>query len=292
MSTLTFLALLLAAPASDRAVEPVAVEAPPEPTPPANTTPTTTPTPAPADAAITPTPVAPTPAPITIQPTPYTAPPPPPPAPQVRRPDRPIRWRVDIVGGVGGALHRDPAWRAFDRDRRVIQPAWGLRADFRLASSRVFLGAGAFFRRFTGGGDLHDTLYSHVLVREPIAALRASIVTVEGLDVIVQAGGGPSIVDLDLNSGTQYASQRSVVAMVDALAGVALYLPKRWLPRRGASRVTGGLELSAGYTWRGDVDVRPALVPPEDPIAADTTAFGDLALRGLTWRFALFIRFQ
>ena len=70
-----------------------------------------------------------------------------------------------------------------------------------------------------------------------------------------------------------------------------LYLPKRWLPRRGASRVTGGLELAAGYTWRKSVDVRPTLATDEDPIATQGTEFGDVAIRGFAWRLGVFVRF-
>lgn len=281
------LVLLLLAPptATDRAVEPVAVEAPaaaPEPAP--VTTPE--PAPAPTTGAINPWsgPIGPA---TAVQPQPYTPPPPPPPPKKFA--DRPIRHRVDLYAAVGAEAHRDPAWRAFG-DRVTTNLNLGVRADFRLASGPLFLGGGLGFRRLSDEGDIHGALATRARVREPLAFLRLSFVAREGLDLFVQAGGGPSIVDIDLSSGR--ARQRSVAAAVDGLAGLALYLPKRWLPRRGSSRVTGGLELAAGYIWRSRQDVRPDYVTDEDPIPTTTASLGDLSLRGVTWRFGLFLRFQ
>lgn len=282
MSTLFPIVLLFAAPtASDRAVDPVDIAAP-EPTPtPAPATETPAPTPAP-DGTIDPfaTP--------TVQPQPYTAPPPPPPKPAPTYVDRPIRWRVDVFGGVGGELHRDPAWRAFDRDRKLVTLNVGVRADFRLASGRLFLGGGLAFRRSASTGDIHDALQTSLLVHDPLAFLRLSVVATEGLDAFVQAGGGPSFIHAEFSR----ADQRSIAAMVDGLAGVALYLPRRWLPRRGSSRFTAGLELSAGYTYRSSVDIRPNYLTDDDPIETSSASFGDVAIRGFAWRFGLFIRFM
>jgi len=214
---------------------------------------------------------------------------PPPPAPA--RPARPIRWRVDIVGDISGLLIRDPGWSAFDDNRRVNIPGLTLRADARIGSSRLFLGGGASYRNFFGGGSLYDSTYAYSQVYEPLLFARLAVAAVEGIDIFAHVGGGPSIVALDFDS-TQFAHQRSVVGMIDGQGGVAIYLPKRWLRRRGASRVTGGLELAAGYTWRGDLDVRPTVDTEEDPIPTDSATLGDLSLRGFVWRLGLFIRFQ
>lgn len=224
--------------------------------------------------------------PIAIVPTPLPVPPPPP-AP----PARPIRWRVDIVASSGGTRIGDPGWRAFDDNRHVWQPTLTLRADARVGGSRVFLGGGASFRSFGGGGSLYQSTWSNASIREPLLFARLAVVAVEGVDVFVHAGGGPSVVDLSFSSN-QFASQRSVAGMVDGQGGVALYLPKRWLRRRGASRVTGGLELAAGYTWRSPIDVRPQLSTVEDPIPSESASLGDLSLRGFAWRVGVFVRFQ
>jgi hypothetical protein len=239
------------------------------------------------------------------------APPPPPPAGEPtsppRRPrtwpDRPIRWRVDIAGEMGTTVIADPAWRAFDvGNRQPLHFGASMRGDFRLGDGRVFFGGGASFRRFASFGGIYDATDESIVGRDLLAFLRLSVVTVEGLDVFFQAGGGPSFATLDLSSsayytddnfsGSSYAYQRAVMGMVDGQAGLALYLPKKWLPRRGASRVTAGLELAAGYTFRNKLHVRPELSTDSDPIPTHTSSFGDVAIRGFMWRFGLFIRFQ
>lgn len=231
---------------------------------------------------------APSPPPVVADPTPLPLPPSPPPP---RRPDRPIRWRVDIVGDLGNALLRDRAWRAFDDNRHAFLPGVSVRADARLGGGRLFLGGGASYRSFSGYHALYDNIWTSARVREPLLFARLSGVLVEGLDLFVQAGGGLGIVDLDLSS-TQNASQRALIGVVDGQGGAAIYLPKRWLRRRGASRVTGGLELAAGHGWRSAIDVRPQIYTDEDPIATSGAPLGDLSLRGFQWRVGVFIRFQ
>lgn len=291
MSPLLLL-LLAPPPAADRAADPVAVEAPPPADPvAAEPMPATHPAPTPSPPPLDPTTgmINPWTGPLgasAVQPQPYTPPPPPPPK---TYPDRPIRTRVDLHAAVGAERHRDPAWRAFG-DRIVTTLNFGVRADSRLASGRLFLGGGLTYRRFADDGDIHGALPTRARVREPLAFLRLSVVAREGLDLFAQAGGGPGIVDLDFASNR--ASQRTVVGVVDGLAGVSLYLPKRWLPRRGASRATGGIELAAGYTWRSRLDVRPTYTTADDPISTSSATLGDVALRGVTWRFGLFLRFQ
>lgn len=290
------LPLLFAPVSTDRGAAAVEVEAPAVDAPSATLEsapePAVPPTPAPA-AMPMPVPVAPPPSAHTQQSQPPVAEPPPEPSRRRRDwPERPIRWRVDIAGQVGTAVMGDLAWRAFDRDRSVFQLGATVRGDFRLGDGRIFLGGGLTYRRFDSGGAVHGgALYSGIRVREPIGFLRLAVVTLDGLDVFVQAGGGPSVYDLDLHS-SHSAFQGGVLGMIDANAGLALYLPKKWLPRRGSSRVTGGLELAAGYTFRSKIRVRPDFNTGDDPIASSAADFGDLAVRGFAWRFGLFIRFQ
>lgn len=287
MPTLAMIAVLLAAPAAtDRSASTVEVEvaplAPEGPAPPPGSVEE------PAAEPLAPPPPPPPPASSSRVVEPYESP-----SPVTRaRPDRPLRWRVDLAGGIGTTLLRDTAWRAFDDHRNALQLSATIRADAPLAGGRVFLGGGATFRRFAGQGSVYSAAYTEARVRDPIAFVRASIVAVEGIDVVLQAGGGPSVVTLYVDSDTQFAGQRRVVGMVDGLGGVALYLPKRWLPGRGAARATAGIELGVGYTWRGKVDVRPSLPVGEEPIGTTSASLGDVALRGVTWRFGLFVRFM
>ena len=280
-SLLPLLLSLQAAPERAPSVPLEAVQPAPPPAAPTAPVGAPPPTPAPASApAATPAP-APAPAPppaLTVAPTPAPA-----------RPDRPIRWRADLNLGGGTTFHRDPAWRAFDAGRAAPHVGMMLRVDARLGGGRVFLGGGLAYRAFRSVGQLHDVVTTAVRVRDPAALLRLSIVAVEGADLFVHASGGPSVVDLAVTS-IYGAEQRAVVAALDGLAGASLYLPKKWLPGRGAARITGGFELAAGYTWRGAVSVRPDVLTPLDPIAASGAPFGDVAIRGFTWRLGLFIR--
>lgn len=263
------------APASDVAAEP----APAETAPPADVT-------NPFDA---PPPTA-NPAPTPI------APIPPPPA-------RPIRWRLDFGLGTGATVVGDLGYRAFADNRTLLHLDTSAIFDFRLAEGRFFLGGGVaygFARRidYAYGDDLSTYLGLH----EPRVVGRASFMAIEGVDVFARAGVGPSFVDFDFESsygtydydsndyGYQVAYQRAVLPRVDGQAGLSLYLPKRWLPRKQASRVGAGLELSMGYTWRGNVEVRPPLDRTDDPLRVTAPNWGDLSLRGLSWGLGLFVR--
>ena len=273
--TANLLLLLLLAPPAARDVAPVEVplgdeagpeapEAPEEPLPPEGLPPPPPPSPA------------------------AEAPPAPPPPPRVY-PDRPVRWRLDALLGASATRTFDPAAWAFDREnRRLDHLDLALRADLRLGGGRLFLGGALGYRHAITRGQL-PSLTTSALVREPLLHLRAALVVVDGIDAYLQAGGGPSITDLSFY-GDPPAAQRSVGALVDALAGAAFYLPKRWLPRRGASRLTAGLDLGLGYAWRSAIDVRPAVQTDEEPIPTVAAPLGDVSLHGLTWRAGLFVR--
>ncbi|WAS99359.1 hypothetical protein [Nannocystis punicea] len=300
MPSLILALVFAAAPAAtDRsateAEAPTAVEAwsPAPADPPANAAPAPTPMPMPVPVA-PPTQNAP---PTVTQPPPppVAGPPTPPPSRKRTWPDRPIRWRLDLGGDIGTTVVFDPAWRAFDDNRSAFHAGATVRGDFRLADGRVFLGGGASFRRLGSYGDLYDAVETDITVREPLAFLRLAVVVREGFDVFAQAGGGPSFARLGTMSWSgayNTSNQSAVTGMADAQAGVSLYLPKKWLPRRGAARATAGFELAAGYTFRSKIKVRPELYVDEDPIPTHTSNFGDLAVRGFVWRFGLFVRFQ
>ena len=283
-----YLITSLAPPApTDREVAPVDVAAPeaspaPSPSPAPSSSSPSSPSGAPAASDPTQFGVAPPPA-VTAKPAP------PPPAPAPRKPELPIRWRADVMVALGTAVFRDPAWRAFDSDRSVLHGSLTLRADKRMGTGRLFLGGGATVRAFAARGTPYEVFTTRISVREPIAFVRLSAMMVQGVDLFAQLGGGVSIVDLAMAS-TVTTSQRSVVGLADGLGGITLYLPRRWLERQ--RRVTGGLELGAGYTWRGDVDVRPRVDTEEDPITTDSVSLGDVSLRGVTWRLGVFLRFQ
>jgi hypothetical protein len=233
------------------------------------------------------------PPPTAVPPTTIAPIPPPPP--------RPIRWRLDVGLGIGATVVADRGYRAFAPNRSLVHVEPSAIFDFRLADGRFFLGGGVAYGFARRMGSAHEgALGTYLRLHEPRVVGRASVMTVEGIDLFARVGVGPSIVDLELDStssnydydsGTwQTATQRVVLPRVDGQAGLSLYVPKRWLPRKEASRVGAGLELSAGYAWRGKVEVQPALDRTDDPLRVIPTSFGALSLHGLSWGVGLFVR--
>lgn len=219
-----------------------------------------------------------TPAPVV---TPTPAPPPEP---------RPIRWRLDLGVGGGGTVVGDLGYRAFSDNRRLNAVAVESVFDFRLAEGRVFLGGGLSYQYASRNGSAHGSLLDdYVSLHEPEVLGRVSVMAVEGIDVYGLVGVGPSFASLETYS-LESALQDVVLPRVDGHAGLSLYLPKKWLPRKQASRITAGIQLGAGYTWRGKLEVQPSLVQGDDPLTATTSPWGDLSLHGFSWRAGLFVR--
>lgn len=225
-----------------------------------------------------------------------------PPTPIPPPPPRPIRWRADVGLGLGSTMvFKDRGFLAFSNDRNLLAVDVSTVLDFRLAEGRFFVGGGVAYQLARSGfGAFDSAIYDTVVIHEPRVLGRASFMMVEGLDVFARAGVGPSIALLDLDSsyydfdddsgGYHYATQRTVLPRVDGQAGLSLYLPKQWLRRKQAARVTAGVELSLGYTWRGTFDVRPKLQREGDVLDTTTPRLGELSLHGLAWGLGLFVR--
>ena len=206
--------------------------------------------------------------------------------------ERDIRYRIEAIADVGTQTIFQSAYRAFDNeDRSMFVFAVGGRADFALARGRVFVGGGAVYRQGTSSGDLGGFADSEVLIREPLLFVRCSLRLIEGLDVYVEPGAGPSIVDLRLESNVS-SNQRNVVGMFNGVGGVTAYLPRAWLPRRNASHVTAGLDLGIGYLYRAPIEVVPEIDREDGDIDLAAAEFGELPLSGLVWRGGLFVRFM
>ncbi len=211
-------------------------------------------------------------------------------APAPTRPDRPIRWRLDFGLDGGGTVVKDAGFRAFGERRNLGEFGASALFDFRLAQGRVFLGGGLSYLRLGSEGDAFaQDILTTVRISEPRALGRVSVMLVDGVDAFGMVGVGPSIATLTFAS-TQTAIQRAVIPRVDGQAGLSAYLPKRWLPNKKASRVTAGLNLAMGYTWRGNIAAQPTLSQGDDPLRATTSPFGDLSLHGLSWHLGLFVR--
>jgi hypothetical protein len=194
---------------------------------------------------------------------------------------------------------QDRGYRAFAARRNLLAVEPSAIFDFRLAQGRFFLGGGVSYQYAQSIGFAYYLQVSNrVRLHEPRVVGRASFMIREGLDAFARVGVGPSIGDLDTGStvdtvdvyGFETAEQRVVLPRVDGQAGMSLYLPKAWLPRKQASRVTAGLDFALGYTWRGKLDYRPELVQSDDPLSATTSPLGALSLHGLSWGVNLFLR--
>lgn len=216
---------------------------------------------------------------------PATATPAPPPPPVVR----PIRWRLDFGLGAGSTLVGDLGYRAFAPRRHLPEGSVTVMADFRLAESRLFLGGGLAYQRLGRTHSVYDQIYTDLSIHEPEVLGRVSVRLVEGLDVYGRLGVGPSIVDLGLNS-QQNSSQRAIIPRVDGQGGLSLYLPRAWLRRKQAARLSAGLNLGLGYTWRGKFEVRPEVVTDDEPLRTTSTPLGDLSLHGVSFRIGVFLR--
>lgn len=196
-----------------------------------------------------------------------------------------------MSGGTNVVFH--PSYLGFDDDRQLPGFDAAVRLDYRAGDGRMFLGGGVFYRRFASGGNVFDAVdYDAIAVHEPGLALRLAFMAVEGIDAYVELAGAPTIMDISMNyDGTASgATQRKVTGMGSGMGGVLLYLPKRWLPRKGSSRVTLGIDAGIGYAFRGNVAVQPTPQVADDAIDTRTAPLGDVVTRGLTWRMGLFLR--
>lgn len=207
------------------------------------------------------------------------------------RPDRPLRWRLDFSLGVDSTRIGDTGYLAFSKRRALIGTGIGARFDYRL-SQRFFVGGGVHYSRFGTERDPYDGLLStELIVHEPTVHARASLMTVEGVDVFADLGGGSGIV-LDRISSTETDAKRrrTATGAFSATGGVSLYLPRQWLPNKQATRVLAGLETRFGYQFRGAVDMSTNPSLDDDPLRTTTADYGDLALRGFVWGVSLFVR--
>jgi hypothetical protein len=208
-------------------------------------------------------------------------------------PDRPIRYRIEgaMMGGTDVVFH--PSYLGFDDDRKLPGFDGAVRLDYRVGDGRVFLGGGVFYRRHGSSGALYDTAANtDMVLHEPGLLLRLAVMTVEGIDVYAELAGAPTIADIsfDYEGTAGQADQRKVTGMGSGMGGLMLYLPKRWLPRKGSSRVTLGIDAGFGYAFRGNLEIQPKPDVEDDAIGTQTAPLGDVVTRGLTWRLGLFLR--
>jgi hypothetical protein len=207
-------------------------------------------------------------------------------------PDIPIRWRLEAMASGTQNVLFHPSYSGFSDDRKLGGFDGGIRLDYRAGEGRVFLGGGVSYRYFGSERYLYQTSFPDVEIHEPGLALRLAIQAVEGVDIYAEVSGGPSIVDTGIDYDGGKATDRKVTGMGTGLGGLMLYLPKKWLPRKGSSRMTLGIDFGLGYAFRGGVKVEPTPDVTEDDDLIETNAapLGTLQTRGMAWRLGLFLR--
>lgn len=237
-----------------------------------------------------------------------SAAPAPTPAPAVTKkvwPQRAVRYRIDAAIGGANLWVGDWAYAAFDYESRRLMPQLTVRGDMPIADGKLFLGAAVSYRQSASSGDLVNES-SDLRLREPMAGVRASYRLFDGLDVYGQVAAGPSIVDITLGDGyyddygdddgpsnvVPSGTQRTIGLTADGLAGFTVYLPKKWMPRKGSSRISFGLDFAGGYQFRNAVTVQPNLDTAPEDIGIAESSLGDVAVRGGVFTFGLFGRFQ
>lgn len=207
----------------------------------------------------------------------------------------PIRWRLNVSLGVGATRISDNAFSGLSESRQALGAAPVVAFDWRIRPGGVlFIGGGLTYRNALRGGGIHDALNTEFALHEALAFARASLSLVEGLDLFADLGVGPSFVRIDVTASDESTtgSQRNALVVAEGAGGVALSLPKAWLPRKRASRVTGGLSASVGYALRNVLTVDPTLDRDDDAITTTSVPLGDVTLRGLSWRLGVFVRFM
>ncbi|TPV92449.1 MAG: hypothetical protein B7733_25800 [Myxococcales bacterium FL481] len=218
-------------------------------------------------------------------------------------PQRPVRYRLDVALHGASVWVQDSAHNAFHHQSQRLMPQLAIRGDRPVSGDRLFVGATLSYRASSTTGFLVDES-TELRLREPMAGARASFRLFDGLDVYGQLAAGPSIVDIvvgygsvviaeeDRPPGALHGTQRQVALTADGQAGLTLYLPKKWMPRKGSSRVSIGFDLAGGYQFRNAVAVDPQVDGSSDDIEIEATNFGDIAVRGAMVSFGLFGRFQ
>lgn len=227
------------------------------------------------------------------------------------------KWRLDFAVGGGQSFIYDDTFRYFNDYGDVDAGQWWSRINLGFAigdEGRVSLGPALGWERSSShsygyeldanwGGEYYDS--ASLQFDDLSLGLRANLVLVEGIDFFADLRGGLVLGQawLPFSPPVRVENHDFVRGMGSLGLGFSLYLPRRWLPRKGAAHVDVGIDIEAVYKVRGNVDFRYLRVERDEDelrepgasateIPTQLPELGTLQPSALSWRTGLFIRFM
>ncbi len=185
----------------------------------------------------------------------------------------PLRFRIDVDVGQAGTVAHQPSYLAVADDLHLPGLSTGVRFDVPVGGQRIFLGARVGYHSVASDSTkIHGGLaWTQLALREVHIAPRLSVRIFEGIDAVFSIIGGPSFGAATYwpslqPEGTNQASARSRVltGLIGGTGGLAFYLPRKILPRRGKSHMTVGLEVDLGYIHRFSFPFSPQTPRDDD----------------------------
>ncbi len=221
-----------------------------------------------------------------------------------------IKWRFDLGVGGGSYSPLDESYGVFSGGMASVGRLdidAGL--SFPIGESGLYLGGRVGYRMFEGEQyGAHGSWLPTYTQQEINIGARLGFAVLDAVEPYVELAGGPTLwrastdaeaMDLggdddgfggdDGLAGLTLADR--TLGFVKGVAGVQLYLPRKWLPRKEGSRVTAGIDLNVGYVWRPSFDLTMVnKEPTEGAIETTLPTFGSVNASAITWSAGLFLR--
>lgn len=223
---------------------------------------------------------------------------------------REIKWRFDLGVGGGSYSPLDKSYGVFSGGMASVGRLdidAGL--SFPIGQSGLYLGGRLGYRMFEGEEyGVHGLSLPTYTQQEINLGARLGFAILDAVEPYVELAGGPTLwrgssdeetvglggAEDSFGGGDSLVGltlQDRTLGFVKGVAGVQLYLPRKWLPRKEGSRVTAGIDLNVGYVWRPSFDL--TLVdqePTEGAIATTLPTFGSVNASAVMWSAGLFLR--
>jgi len=221
-----------------------------------------------------------------------------------------IKWRLDLGVGGGSYAALDESYGVFTGEMTSVgRLDIDVGLSFPIGDSGLYLGGRVGYRMFESGFyDVHGLFPANYRQQEISFGARLGVAVLDGVEPYVDMAGGPTLwrsardeeVDLVSTGVDELGGMSTLVPIaladrtlgfVKGTAGVQLYIPRHWLPRKEGSRVTAGIDVNVGYVWRPSFEVTVVeREPVEGAIETSLPTFGSVNASGVTWSAGLFLR--